>query len=233
MIKYKKDLVLTDLSLDLSSLDITSDSFLDDINLNDDNEALAVNKSATAKQIKDRKAYFKFLDRQALRIKSIDELISLPENNQQIRIITEKAFNTYAILRYILLYEKIEECYITTFNVDSKSIRGLRELVDNKSVGKLTILVSAFVNHSMQKRSEELKAASGDGISIIYAWNHTKILLCKTKDNHYIIEGSGNLSASARIEQYLFEESKYMYDFHKEWIEDVESFCGKEVERVR
>jgi hypothetical protein len=204
---------------------------LDDFNVDDENIA-PVNKNPDVKQIRDRKAYFKFLDLQLRRIKEIDELITLPKNNEQIRIITEKALNTYAILRYILQFGNIEECYITTFNVDSKSIRGLRELVDEKKVLKLTILVSAFVNHSMQKRTAELKSMSGNGISIIYAWNHTKILLCKTEENHYIVEGSGNLSASARIEQYLFEESEKMYEFHKGWIEDVESFCGKEVERI-
>ena len=53
------------------------------------------------------------------------------------------------------------------------------------------------------------------------SWIHTKILCCRIKDKYYVIEGSGNLSDNARIEQYLFERSKKSYNFHKNWIENV------------
>ena len=50
----------------------------------------------------------------------------------------------------------------------------------------------------------------------------------KTTDNRYfVVEGSGNLSNNARIEQYLFEQSKEMFDFHKSWVDEIVELSGK------
>jgi len=52
--------------------------------------------------------------------------------------------------------------------------------------------------------------------------SHAKIFLAKTKCDKYIVfEGSGNLSDNARLEQYLFENNKETYEFHKNWIENI------------
>ena len=72
-------------------------------------------------------------------------------------------------------------------------------------------------------------------ISLIFAWNHTKIIGIKTANNeYYVAEGSGNMSNNARIEQYLFEQSKESYDFHKSWIKDIiEISAKKDVEIIQ
>jgi len=40
---------------------------------------------------------------------------------------------------------------------------------------------------------------------------------------HIVFEGSGNLSDNARIEQYILENNKQAYEFHKNWIMEAMS----------
>ena len=39
--------------------------------------------------------------------------------------------------------------------------------------------------------------------------------------NHYVVEGSGNMSQNGQYEQYIFENNKPVYDFHKNWMEKL------------
>lgn len=47
------------------------------------------------------------------------------------------------------------------------------------------------------------------------------------EDEYFVIEGSGNLSDNARIEQYLFEQCKETYDFHVSWMQDLSKTSTK------
>lgn len=37
-------------------------------------------------------------------------------------------------------------------------------------------------------------------------------------NDYFVFEGSGNMSDNARIEQYIYENSKEMYEFHRKWM---------------
>jgi hypothetical protein len=43
----------------------------------------------------------------------------------------------------------------------------------------------------------------------------------QTDEGHYIVEGSGNWSENAMYEQYLFANSKSVYEFRKELFNNV------------
>lgn len=63
---------------------------------------------------------------------------------------------------------------------------------------------------------------SNENTNAVFVHNHTKIAIAKTsKGERYVFEGSGNMSDNARIEQYVFEQSRLMYDFHKNWMDEV------------
>ena len=55
----------------------------------------------------------------------------------------------------------------------------------------------------------------------VYTHNHSKVLAVKTETGYYVFEGSGNMSDNARIEQYVYEESKDVYNFHKGWMNEL------------
>jgi hypothetical protein len=55
-------------------------------------------------------------------------------------------------------------------------------------------------------------------IRVYYAWNHAKISLIRIGDQHFVVEGSGNWSENAQHEQYVFVNSKKIFDFRKNEI---------------
>jgi hypothetical protein len=42
-----------------------------------------------------------------------------------------------------------------------------------------------------------------------------------------VIEGSGNFSFNGRIEQYIIDNDKLLYDFSKKWIKEIEQYKMK------
>jgi hypothetical protein len=194
-------------------------------------EKVAALQEQSEKIVKDQKVFRRFLEKQYNRVSDVSELVSLPKENEQIRIITQKAFNAYALLLYIVERHMIEECYLTTYNMDKNTIMGLETLIQSDNIKKLTILISESVIFRMPARARELKATvrRNDNIRMIFCWNHTKIIACKTDAGHFVIEGSGNLSDNARVEQYLFENCRETYDFHKKWIEAIKDLPYKAV----
>lgn len=184
-------------------------------------------ENESKKLLKDRKIYRRFLETQHNRVSNIKELLGkLPEKSEQIRIVTQKSFNTFAILLYISEKINIKELILSTYSIDVNSVKGIKELFKQGDIERITIVLSSFFNQ--KKKPEKVAqilnefAKKNEKIKLIYCWNHTKIMGVKTKDNRYfIVEGSGNLSDNARIEQYLFEQSKGMFYFHKSWMEEL------------
>ena len=186
---------------------------------------------ANKKYIKEKKIFRSFLQRQYKRVLEINELSGqLPQKNDQIRIITQRSFNAFAILLYIIqIKETLKECYLTTYNIDRSTIMGLKKFVDEGQILKLTIVVSSALRNRKPERTQELKNIASKKITVIFVNNHTKIILAKTKNDYYVIEGSGNVTANARIEQYLFENCKDTFDFHKSWINEIKNSNYDEV----
>ena len=158
-----------------------------------------------------------------IKIRNFDEIATLPKNKEQIRIITQQSFNMYTIILKILQQEKeIEELYLSSFNIKEIVSDTLFEMILSGQVKKLRLMISESIRFRMPKRITDLEknmlVTNGDVI-IKLNWNHSKITLVKTKMNHYVLEGSGNLSDNAQIEQYLFENNKEIYLFHKNWMD--------------
>ena len=65
------------------------------------------------------------------------------------------------------------------------------------------------------KTIDNLKAmcTSRPNLKVLYAWSHAKVCLMKTHEFNFVIEGSGNWAENAHYEQYLFANSKGLYDF--------------------
>lgn len=181
----------------------------------------------------DKKLYVRFLEAQYNRVDSIAQLIErLPEPNEQIRVITQKSFNPFAILLYIVQHHRIEELFIAIYRIDGNSVEGLKKMVADGQIKTLTVVLSSF--HRTSKKSEKWHlhlrdwARGNPDVRLIYCWNHAKVLAIKTdSDDYFVIEGSGNLSDNARIEQYLFENSRSGFDFHKDWMSDVYAFSAQ------
>jgi hypothetical protein len=188
------------------------------------------------KQISAIKRMQKYLVAQYMRTSDIEE-IGLPnKENTQLRIITTKQINAIVfILHLIQNFGCIDELILSYFSIGIKTIKTLDMLMQEGSIDKIYLQTSTLRMIGKEKHILELlkkmKKKYGDKrFSGNLAWIHTKIMCIRVGGRYYVLEGSGNMSSNAKIEQYLFEKSKQSFNFHSEWIKNVEDFStDKEV----
>jgi len=114
-------------------------------------------QTMTSKSIKIKNDNVHFVKARALA-----DLCKIPVEGEQYRIITEKQFNAYAFILYILETYVIEEMYLAIYRINKPTVDSIIGLID-----------------------------------------------------------SGNMSDNARIEQYLFENNKEVFEFHKNWMTEL------------
>ena len=147
------------------------------------------------------------------------------EENTQYRLVTDMSFNAITVIEYLLKFYKIDELYIVVYRMNNKSFDYLKKIIEEDSI-KTGFIVSTFfrANKQYERWAKEIKILSDTTKNIQTAFynSHAKVFLAKTVCGKYIVfEGSGNLSHNERIEQYIFENNKSVYEFHKNWIDNI------------
>ncbi len=104
-------------------------------------------------------------------------------------------------------------------------------MINEGLIEDATILISNLRNKACSKKEALTRDLfmNNNRVELIFASSHAKIISIETYDgNYYTIEGSGNLSFNSRIEQYIIDNDKELYDFHNQWIKEIlEFFKGK------
>lgn len=181
----------------------------------------------TPEYLKANKKMSKFLIAQFARVAEVEEIGIPQKENEQLRFVTSSQINVISFLLYLIEKEgNIDECIMSYYVIGIKTVELLDTLLNSGKIKKLFIQTSTIrLGEKDKKAIEAIKGMIAkygkNRIKCNMSWIHTKILCCRIKDKYYVIEGSGNLSDNARIEQYLFERSKKSYCFHKDWIENV------------
>lgn len=147
------------------------------------------------------------------------------EQDVQYRLVTNMSFNAITVIQWVLDQYEIDELYIVVYRMNDKSFDYLNRIIDQDAI-KMGIIVSTFfrANKRYERWAKELQilAEEKKNVNISFHNSHAKVFLTKTKCGKYIVfEGSGNLSHNERLEQYVFEDNKTVYEFHKNWIEDI------------
>lgn len=156
---------------------------------------------------------------------NLSNLCPTPKINEQYRIITEKQFNAYALILHLIKSSKIDEMYLAIYRINEPTVESIIKLIDNEHIRKATFIISNYFNQTKKpekwaKRLQEYCQGSSK-CRHIYTHNHSKVLIIRQGMNYYVFEGSGNMSDNARIEQYVYENNKEVYNFHKNWMEDL------------
>ena len=153
-----------------------------------------------------------------LKFDKLNELTGMPVAGQQFRIVTQKAVNSFDFILAVLHEEKIEEMIVAFYRIGKKVIQEIYELQKNNYIDQCHFLVNDAVPKLTPDAWNLLKSFENKKWKVRVENNHTKIILLKTTKNFYVIEGSGNLSINARIEQYVFDNNEILFNFHKNWI---------------
>lgn len=168
----------------------------------------------------------KNLEIHTLKAKALSDLCSKPKPNEQWRIITEKQFNAFALILYVLKTEQIDELHLAVYRINEPTVKAIIDYIEAGRIRSATFVISSFFNQT--KKPEQWAIMLRDyckkqpRTKHVYTHNHAKVVAIKTTDNnHYVFEGSGNMSDNARIEQYLYENNRLTFEFHKEWMQEL------------
>lgn len=154
-------------------------------------------------------------------LNKLSELTHFPEGNEQIRIVTRKAINSFDFILAVLATNDIDELIIAFYRIGKKVIIELSELHKQKKIKRIVFLINDGFPKLVPDAWNLMKSFESESWIVKVENNHTKIILMHSSSNYFVVEGSGNLSINARIEQYLFENNKLIYNFHKNWIEKI------------
>ncbi|MCO4303205.1 phospholipase D-like domain-containing protein [Riemerella anatipestifer] len=157
-----------------------------------------------------------YLNKHLERVENLNQLVRIPQEGEVFFLQTEKAFNAFTFIPWIAKLHFIEELYASTYSISRRVVEALQELQQNGRVGKVTLLIS----DSMPKRNPlTIDVLEGvckhNNFNVKYFWNHSKICLLKIDGFHLVLEGSGNWSENAQLEQYVLANSKEVFEFRK------------------
>jgi len=157
---------------------------------------------------------------------ALKDLTGIPNRGEQFRIITEKQFNAYSLILLLLENNIIKEMYLAIYRINQPTVNSIIRLIEEGRIKKSYFVISNYFNQTKKPEvwAKKLRdfAVGNKSCNHIYTHNHSKVLAVKTdNNNHYVFEGSGNMSDNARIEQYLFEENEESFKFHSGWIKDL------------
>ena len=177
-----------------------------------------IESRAIKAKIKNDKLHF-------IKARALKDLCIKPEKDEQYHIITEKQFNAYAFILYILESEIIEELYLAIYRINEPTVQSLIDIIEGQKINKATFIISNYFNQTKKPEKWAIKlrqyCESRDNTYHAYTHNHSKVVCIKTATEKYVFEGSGNMSDNARIEQYLFINSSEIFDFHKNWMQSI------------
>lgn len=161
-----------------------------------------------------------------IKAKALNDLCQYPKKNEQYRIITEKQFNAYSLILSVLQNENsIDELLIAIYRINESTVNSIIDFIEAGKIKKASFVISNFFNQTKKPEKWALKlkdfADNNENVKHCYIHNHSKVICINIKNDYYVFEGSGNMSDNARIEQYLYENNKQSYEFHKDWISKI------------
>ncbi|MCH8490019.1 MAG: hypothetical protein LAT81_08840 [Oceanicaulis sp.] len=167
----------------------------------------------------------KFLLEHQEAVKSIKELVGkTPNEGEAYFIWSLNSFNAFTFIPYLVeIHGGIQELVISTYGVNMRIADALLRHIQNGTVEQIEMLIADSLKFRMPKVVDHLKAICENHpqITVKYAWNHSKVMLARCGNQHYVIEGSGNFSENARNEQYIFYQSQRIYEFRKQCIQSA------------
>ena len=166
----------------------------------------------------------KFLQVHVEKVESIKNLGGrFPRDGEIYFLWTVKSFNAFTFIPYII-HEcgYIEELILSTYSINIRIIDALIRLVDLKKIGSVEIFISDSIRSRLPKVNDHLSAlVKNYPVRVTYCWNHSKITLIRTGSNYFCAEGSGNWGENAQHEQYIYLNSKTVFEFRKNEILNV------------
>lgn len=142
--------------------------------------------------------------------------VDIPKKNSILSIRTQSQLNAFSIfLQFIEKYGSIDFLSIQTYTIDEKTIHTIDELIKQGKIKKMQFIMTETASFRIPKIYRLLKDlfAERENVNLCFYWVHSKVHLLRCGNDKYVIDGSGNFSMNAQIEQYNIFHSDKMFDF--------------------
>lgn len=178
--------------------------------------------------------YLSFVEKTYQIIHTVEQ-IGLPKPGHQLRIVTFRTFNASLFLSYICEKEMVEELLLVVYSINAEAAKMIESLVSQGKVKKATVLMSNLRNKAHRQKEQITRDlfVNNPNIDLFFAQSHGKIMAMKTQSgNYYSVEGSGNLSFNSRIEQYIVDNDKGLFEFTRDWMQKIKIYLKGKKELV-
>lgn len=163
----------------------------------------------------------RFLQLHGERIDSIRSLAPrFPGEGEIFFLWTVNSFNAFTFIPYIIKHSgAIQELILSTYSINIRIIDALIRLIDRGHIHQVDIFISDSIKSRLPKVYDHLMAIiEKKPVMVHFSWNHSKIALIRSGDHYFDVEGSGNWGENAQHEQYVFLNSRNIYEFRKNEI---------------
>jgi len=176
-------------------------------------------------EMEDR-ALARYCEKHTALIAKVEEF-GLPAPGHQFRLITKRTFNAIQFLEYIVGRETITDLKMAIYSINFYAAKILMRLINEGKIQQVEILMSNLRNKAHREKEEIVRKMflEHPRIVLFFASSHAKTFSCSTsKGNYYTVEGSGNLAFNSRLEQYVIDNDKALYDFSCSWMSEIKVF---------
>ena len=200
------------------------DDFFFSASLNEDGAGDETKETISPRAIRRRARQRMIRQRQKQSLRDI--IKAPPEPGETIHVVSASKFNFYTWTPVLVDFLGVaDEFYCATWSVNLQSVNSLLEEIDAGRIKRAAFAVGLYL-----KRREPVvytKLAEGltrRGVGWVKSLEtHAKVLLLanEARGDFLTIEGSANLTDNPRVEQYALTNDRPLYEFHKEWFEEV------------
>ena len=155
--------------------------------------------------------------------KAIEVLNELPCTGESHHIISNGSFDYFTLIPIAIdIMKGADEMYFSTWTMNLSNTKELFNIFDKGKVKKINALVGLYFKKRESAVFNELyEGLKKRGQRILSNENHSKITLLSNGVDFITICGSANFTANPRIEQFTIHNSKELFEFHKEWMDEI------------
>ena len=184
--------------------------------------------TARAFKITARRRFHRVLQKQALQ----DVVKAAPAPGESIHLVSNAKFDFWTWVPALLDWiDRTESLYCSTWTLNRSNAVELFELWDQGRFGAVGFLTGLY----FKRRETAVYTFLLDGIRAREgryraSLNHAKVLLLDNpaRGAWLTVEGSANLTANPRTEQYVITNDRGLWDFHRGWMEELLAAHAKE-----
>lgn len=152
------------------------------------------------------------------RFDSLKEIMPIIKKNETIHLISSDNFGSIELLKYFIDNYNISEFNITTWSINQGFIN-LIKTIKTKIIFFVDVSLKSRKSHLYNQIAE--LAIDGHLQLKLHYKLHSKVTLIKTNDLYISIESSANYSENTRIENFTITENKDVFNFHKNWMNEI------------